>query len=98
MFLEEFPITFPPTYPYEENLQSPTSYMTTRCPAWCDRVLLSPEARSILNTDTSPLYGVIGDNVCMGDHKVRLHNNQVYQIKGNVVTFCQRTVLFLISL
>lgn len=69
-FLQEFPITFAPTYPFEENSQKPTTYMTTRCPAWCDRVLFSPEARSILNPDYPPIYDVIGNTVCMGDHKV----------------------------
>ena len=42
--LTEFPLSFPPTYPFEENLDLGDigeSYMKKRCPAWCDRVLIS---------------------------------------------------------
>ena len=42
--LTEFPLCFPPTYPFEENLDLGDigkSYMKKRCPAWCDRVLIS---------------------------------------------------------
>uniref|UniRef100_A0A6E8V1K7 inositol-polyphosphate 5-phosphatase n=1 Tax=Anopheles coluzzii TaxID=1518534 RepID=A0A6E8V1K7_ANOCL len=85
--LYEFPITFPPSYPYEEDPFQPVSYMATRCPAWCDRILVSPAARKLVwehglddgkpagdgagsgaNTSTVS-YGIIGANVCMGDHK-----------------------------
>uniref|UniRef100_A0A182UB36 inositol-polyphosphate 5-phosphatase n=1 Tax=Anopheles melas TaxID=34690 RepID=A0A182UB36_9DIPT len=86
--LYEFPITFPPSYPYEEDPFQPVSYMATRCPAWCDRILVSPAARKLVwehgldegkpggdgagpgaNTSTVS-YGIIGANVCMGDHKL----------------------------
>ncbi|XP_050099039.1 uncharacterized protein LOC126579613 isoform X1 [Anopheles aquasalis] len=77
--LYEYPITFPPSYPYEEDPLQPGAYMTTRCPAWCDRILISPAARKLIcggvdNTmakhDTGVTnYGVIGSDVCMGDHK-----------------------------
>ncbi|XP_050080509.1 uncharacterized protein LOC126568131 [Anopheles maculipalpis] len=81
--LYEFPITFPPSYPYEEDPFQPGSYMATRCPAWCDRILVSPAARKLIcedgsndgpvagdACDTSPVsYGIIGADVCMGDHK-----------------------------
>jgi len=46
--LTEFPLGFPPTYPYEEDPLSEGSgqrYMKTRCPAWCDRVLISHDAK-----------------------------------------------------
>ncbi|XP_068625514.1 uncharacterized protein 5PtaseI [Battus philenor] len=46
--LYEFPVKFPPSYPFEENVQLPTHYMKTRCPAWCDRVLLSQSARLLI--------------------------------------------------
>lgn len=70
-FLEEFPIDFPPSYPYEEDPEMPTDYMSTRCPSWCDRILMSPQARRIIDEEFSPnIYNIIGENVCMGDHKV----------------------------
>ncbi|XP_047512636.1 inositol polyphosphate-5-phosphatase A isoform X1 [Pieris napi] len=46
--LYEFPVKFPPSYPFEEDVHLPTHYMKTRCPAWCDRVLLSQSARLLV--------------------------------------------------
>ncbi|XP_026735065.1 type I inositol 1,4,5-trisphosphate 5-phosphatase-like isoform X2 [Trichoplusia ni] len=46
--LYEFPVKFPPSYPFEEDVHLPTHYMKTRCPAWCDRILLSQSARLLL--------------------------------------------------
>lgn len=50
-----------------------------RCPAWCDRVLLSHDAEEHLVhrqprsnglvTSSEVRYDVIGADVCMGDHK-----------------------------
>ncbi|XP_073963498.1 inositol polyphosphate-5-phosphatase A-like isoform X2 [Choristoneura fumiferana] len=51
--LYEFPVKFPPTYPFEEDVQLPTHYMKTRCPAWCDRILLSQSARLLVQPDTT---------------------------------------------
>ncbi|XP_063896221.1 uncharacterized protein LOC110381097 isoform X1 [Helicoverpa armigera] len=48
--LYEFPVKFPPTYPFEEDPLLPTHYMKTRCPAWCDRILLSQSARLLVQT------------------------------------------------
>ncbi|XP_055379964.1 inositol polyphosphate-5-phosphatase A [Condylostylus longicornis] len=69
--LVEYPITFAPTYPYEEDPDMPKSYMSTRCPAWCDRILLNPTARELIVDETfsSSDYNIIGENICMGDHK-----------------------------
>lgn len=39
----ELKITFPPSYPFEESLNG-TTYGRTRCPAWCDRILMSKSA------------------------------------------------------
>ncbi len=71
----EQPLAFAPTYPFEEEPSSAGGggggYMRTRCPAWCDRVLYSVHAaRAVIeDEDTSCLYGVVGADVCMGDHK-----------------------------
>lgn len=70
--LTEFPLAFPPTYPFAEDPEAGSSYMGTRCPAWCDRVLMSLEARALIHDedDNSIInYDVIGKDVCMGDHK-----------------------------
>ncbi|XP_078711416.1 inositol polyphosphate-5-phosphatase A isoform X1 [Lampetra fluviatilis] len=71
--LWEQDIGFPPSYPYSEDSSQGRSYMNTRCPAWCDRVLMSHSARELFHKgegeDTVPVYNNIGANVCMGDHK-----------------------------
>lgn len=74
--LVEYPITFPPSYPYEEEPALPQSYMLTRCPAWCDRILMSPDAKNLINDNnfSSLHYNTIGNDVCMGDHKVSTHH------------------------
>ncbi|XP_029172355.1 uncharacterized protein LOC114941510 isoform X2 [Nylanderia fulva] len=70
--LFEFPINFVPSYPFQEDVNEPVNYMQTRVPAWCDRVVLSPTAKTLVqNIDDSEAveYGVIGPTTCMGDHK-----------------------------
>ncbi|XP_014487452.1 PREDICTED: uncharacterized protein LOC106751144 isoform X2 [Dinoponera quadriceps] len=70
--LFEFPISFVPSYPFQEDVNEPVNYMQTRVPAWCDRVLLSPTAKTLVQdiNDTDAVeYGIIGPTTCMGDHK-----------------------------
>ena len=65
----EYPLAFPPPYPFSEDSKT-TSYMKTRCPAWCDRVLMSNELKSkLIHNSEEVLYDIIGKDVCMGDHK-----------------------------
>ncbi|KAM4037681.1 inositol polyphosphate-5-phosphatase A-like isoform 1-T2 [Anomaloglossus baeobatrachus] len=76
--LTEVQISFPPTYPFSENVTKPSEFMGTRCPAWCDRVFMSHTARPLLQKsklgEAFVQYGRIGGDVCMGDHKpVFLH-------------------------
>ncbi|PSN56232.1 hypothetical protein C0J52_00396 [Blattella germanica] len=70
--LFEFPISFQPSYPFEEDEQGAKLYMKTRCPAWCDRILLSNSAKSLVKNFSqadSVLYGLMGTSTSMGDHK-----------------------------
>ncbi|XP_037829611.1 inositol polyphosphate-5-phosphatase A isoform X1 [Kryptolebias marmoratus] len=71
--LHEHQISFPPSYPYSEDCSQGKEYMNTRCPAWCDRILMSSSARDLFlkpeNEEKSLTYDNIGPNVCMGDHK-----------------------------
>lgn len=56
-----------------EELENPTKYMESRCPAWCDRILLNNNFKDILNNSSTNIeYGMMGENICMGDHKVHL--------------------------
>lgn len=47
--LHEFRISFSPSYPFKEDASGGHSYMKTRCPAWCDRILFNSAARSLIN-------------------------------------------------
>lgn len=67
--LFEFVIKFPPSYPFEENEKGAKRYMQTRCPSWCDRVILSYTAKSLICNPNTVEYGLMGINTCMGDHK-----------------------------
>ncbi|XP_058292431.1 inositol polyphosphate-5-phosphatase A [Hylobates moloch] len=71
--LYELDISFPPSYPYSEDARQGEQYMNTRCPAWCDRILMSPSAKELVLRSESEekvvTYDHIGPNVCMGDHK-----------------------------
>uniref|UniRef100_H2Y7Z0 inositol-polyphosphate 5-phosphatase n=1 Tax=Ciona savignyi TaxID=51511 RepID=H2Y7Z0_CIOSA len=69
--MKEYEITFPPTYPLSENITTSEDYMRTRCPAWCDRVLMSPQTWDWIHTDNKleVKYSTVGGDVCMGDHK-----------------------------
>ncbi|KAG8012166.1 Type I inositol 1, partial [Nibea albiflora] len=72
--IREEDITFPPSYPYSEDDTKPTQYMNTRCPAWCDRILMSHTAQEFIQKrddgEKNVVYNTVGPNVCMGDHKV----------------------------
>lgn len=71
--ITEEDIRFPPSYPYSEDYTKPTQYMNTRCPAWCDRILMSHSATDIIHRmeegESGVVYNTLGSNICMGDHK-----------------------------
>lgn len=69
--LHEFPVCFPPSYPFEEDVTRPCIFMHTRCPSWCDRVLLSKMALNLVQQkDVHDVeYKMIGKDICTGDHK-----------------------------
>ncbi|XP_053407882.1 inositol polyphosphate-5-phosphatase A-like isoform X2 [Mercenaria mercenaria] len=69
--LFEYSIDFPPSYPFSEDVSDGLSYMKTRCPSWCDRILLSNTTKDIIYSDEKlkPKYDIIGKDLCMGDHK-----------------------------
>lgn len=67
--LFEFPISFVPSYPFQEDINEPVNYMQTRVPAWCDRVLLSPTAKTLVQDVRVGVY--IRDR-CKAIHKSEL--------------------------
>jgi len=69
-YLFEYEKTFPPSYPYSEQHHEARSYLRARCPAWCDRILLSHSFKDLVDTKAKqPTYDIIGYDVCVGDHK-----------------------------
>lgn len=49
--LFEFKISFSPSYPFKEDTSGGYSYMKTRCPAWCDRILFNAAGCNIINSN-----------------------------------------------
>jgi hypothetical protein len=69
--LLEHEISFAPTYPYEEDPHAGAlALLPTRCPAWCDRVLMTEAAWRVVCGSQGPVvYEPLGLDVCVGDHK-----------------------------
>lgn len=71
--LTEFPVKFPPSYPFEEgNEGAPhgNHYMKTRCPSWCDRIFMNSAAKKLVEkTGADVNYQLLGLATRMGDHK-----------------------------
>ncbi|XP_071050398.1 uncharacterized protein [Onthophagus taurus] len=94
--LTEFPVTFPPSYPFEETISEATKYMQTRCPAWCDRVLLSTTARQLVNVENGVEYNLMGKDICMGDHKP-VYLQTSLQTNAGTIKCCDHVQPFLVS-
>ncbi|XP_074642951.1 inositol polyphosphate-5-phosphatase A-like [Tubulanus polymorphus] len=72
--VHEFELDFPPSYPFSEDTDDGCSYMKTRCPAWCDRIIMSHDAIELMPKQSEAVYNMIGPTTCMGDHKpIYLH-------------------------
>lgn len=42
------PVVCVRSYPYSEDSSQGKQYMNTRCPAWCDRILMSSSAKDLV--------------------------------------------------
>lgn len=51
--LLEFKISFSPSYPFKEDKTGGYSYMKTRCPAWCDRILFNVAGSNMIYSENS---------------------------------------------
>jgi len=67
--LKELKIAFPPSYPFEEDLKNYENYMESRCPAWCDRIIMSKSMSEVVSNGHKYIYDMMGQQACMGDHK-----------------------------
>merc|ERR1712130_285751 len=88
--LTEFPLAFPPTYPYTEDPNGGNSYMATRCPAWCDRVLMSHDLKSKLIKNAQN-NSTIGDLECSPSPTLSVH----YDVIGKDVCMGDHKPVFL---
>jgi hypothetical protein len=66
--LFEFNKSFPPSYPFSEEVNEVNSYTKSRCPSWCDRILVNKLFKNEAKLE-SINYDMIGRDSCMGDHK-----------------------------
>uniref|UniRef100_A0A7S1NP69 inositol-polyphosphate 5-phosphatase n=1 Tax=Eutreptiella gymnastica TaxID=73025 RepID=A0A7S1NP69_9EUGL len=66
-FLVEPPLNFPPSYGYGSVEDGQVVWMTKRCPAWTDRIFMTPEAMSQLQIEAYDIVG--GINTAIRDHK-----------------------------
>eukprot|EP00051_Salpingoeca_urceolata_P033881 m.22630 g.22630 ORF g.22630 m.22630 type:complete len:409 (+) comp6885_c0_seq2:340-1566(+) len=65
----ELPVAFGPSYAYSEEPDEPSKFLTKRCPGWCDRVMVTKKLHDELSAKGPVWYGLLGVDVCMGDHK-----------------------------
>jgi len=78
--LFEFKISFNPSYPFKEDNAGAFSYMKTRCPAWCDRILFNAAAGRMIYTKLS------GNPQDDSEERVKLFQNNVdvsYRLMGD---------------
>lgn len=82
--LYEFTRSFPPSYPFMEDLVNHLKYMETRCPAWCDRVVFNKQLHNLLINEPNCQYDMIGLQAPMGDHKVSRIKKNIIKILVNI--------------
>lgn len=63
------------SYPYSEEHHEARSYLRARCPAWCDRILLSHSLKNIVNTEVFIPFlslSLVSFNIFLSDHSTNL--------------------------
>lgn len=48
--LFEFNKLFPPSYPFSEEINVSNEYMDSRCPSWCDRILVDSLFKNLVDS------------------------------------------------
>lgn len=64
------------SYPFCEDVNDGLSYMKTRCPSWCDRILMSQSAKNIIVIVSQ--YGFF-----------LMHRKEMFVFIENIVILCQ---------
>lgn len=82
--LYEFKISFSPSYPFKEDTTGSQSYMKTRCPAWCDRILFNLAGCRLIYSKVNPFD--LDDSDGEG-RIIRLQEqgDVIYRLMGNSV-------------
>lgn len=80
--LLEFKISFSPSYPFKEDTSGAYSYMKTRCPAWCDRILFNAAGGNLIHSKESTVSPLLGS-----ERIVALQNqgDVIYRLMGSSV-------------
>lgn len=92
--LHEFKISFSPSYPFKEDKTGGHSYMKTRCPAWCDRILFNDAgSRIIFSKNIKETESTIDS-----EKKIDILQKQgdvIYKLMGNSVPMGDHKPVFL---
>merc|ERR1711892_824092 len=66
----ELPVAHKPTYPLRSSGDQ-HGYAATRCPAWTDRVLMTPKAEAMVRSVDTPIYTAPMEaaDTFIGDHR-----------------------------
>lgn len=80
--LLEFKISFSPSYPFKEDKSGAHSYMNTRCPAWCDRILFNAAGGNLIHSKESNAEQLLGAERI---DFLQEHGDVIYRLMGNSV-------------
>lgn len=81
--LFEFKISFSPSYPFKEDTSGGHSYMKTRCPAWCDRILFNKAGCRLIYSKKNPRY--LEEEGEGRIERLQRDGDVIYRLMGNSV-------------
>lgn len=98
--LLEFKISFSPSYPFKEDTSGGYSYMKTRCPAWCDRILFNAAGGQMIHSKNVNLNNNGTNSKMPMDSEKRIeilqdNGDVIYRLMGNSVPMGDHKPVFL---
>jgi len=81
--LYEFKISFSPSYPFKEDKSGGHSYMKTRCPAWCDRILFNSAGNRMIFSRNQEIAGSLDSEKRI--ESLQSQGDVIYRLMGNSV-------------
>lgn len=82
--LFEFKISFSPSYPFREDASGSHSYMKTRCPAWCDRILFNQAGCRLIHSKVDLLDTDAVEEESRIE-RLQKQGDVIYRLMGNSV-------------